>query len=392
MPSLARQVDAHVCRRLAVPGIPQRFAFPARPASIASEWFLLWSWEKRAMHLVLSRNDRSTRAEGRLSRLSAAVTPVKAMLWMLLFLAGCATTSPPTITTEGSASTDTQIKAQKAAAIPEDKRLKRKIAVGRFTNETRYGRSLLRDKEGDPLGKQALDILSNQLVSTGRFLVFERPDLARIEAEQVRIGEGNLVGVDVLVLGSITEFGRSTTGKLGFLSKTKKQLARAKVDIRLVDVRTGHLFFSTSGAGEATLESGEIAGFGSRARYDATLNDKALTAAIGETTNQLVTKLEARPWRTDILKVEGDRVFISGGERQGIHVGDELVLMREGERIKSRQTGMYITLPGQKVGQVQVISLFGDSEVNEGAVARIVQGRLGPEWSGDRIFVTELEQ
>ena len=311
---------------------------------------------------------------------------------LLISLGACAEAGPPTVKQEGSSSRDAQIEAQKAmaSALPEVKRFKRKIAIGRFSNETRYGRSLLSDPYGDPLGKQALDILSNQLVATGRFLVFERPDLAQIEMEQGRIGGGDLVGVDVLILGSITAFGRSTTGKTGFLSSTKLQLARAKVDIRLADVRTGHVFFSTSGTGEATMESGAVAGFGSRANYDATLNDKALTAAISETVNQLVTKLEARPWRTDILKVEGDRVFISGGERQGLKVGDELVIVLEGDRVKSGQSGMEITLPGQEVGRIRIISLFGDNETNQGSVAQITQGSV-PRKPGARIFVREPE-
>lgn len=313
---------------------------------------------------------------------------------MLVLATACATPGPPSVKSEGSSSRDAQQKAQAAQqqAAPEVKRLKRKIAVGRFTNETRYGRTLLRDGDDDPLGKQALDILSNRLVSSGRFLVFERPDIGKIELEQERSGEGGMIGVDVLILGSITEFGRSATGQTGFLSSTKKQLARAKVDIRLADIRTGRLFFATSGAGEATMEAGEVAGFGSRAGYDATLNDKALSAAINETVNQLVTKLEARPWRTDILKVEGDRVFISGGQRQGLQVGDELVVMREGDQIKSGQTGMTITLPGTPVGRIRIVALFGDDEANEGSVATVTQGSSGA-WGGrSSIFVTEPEQ
>ena len=309
---------------------------------------------------------------------------------LLIPLGACAVAGPPTVKHEGSSSQDAQIKAQQALALalPEVKRFKRKIAIGRFSNETRYGRSLLRDQQGDPLGKQALDILSNQLVATGRFLVFERPDLERIEMEHDRFGDGGLVGVDALVLGSITAFGRSTTGKRGFLSSTKLQLARAKVDIRLADVRTGLVFFSTNGTGEATSESGAVAGFGSSAEYDATLNDKALTAAISETVNQLVTKLEARPWRTDILKVEGNRVFISGGERQGLRVGDELVIVLEGDRIKSGQSGMEITLPGREISRIRIISLFGDTETNQGSVAEIIQGSI-PKKPYARFFVRE---
>lgn len=308
---------------------------------------------------------------------------------LLIPLAACAVAGPPTVRQEGSSSRDAQITAQQVSlALPEVKRFKRKIAIGRFSNETRYGQSLLHDQQSDPISKQALDILSNQLVATSRFLVFERPDLERIEAEQDRFGGGDLVGVDVLVLGSITAFGRSTTGKSGFLSATKLQLARAKVDIRLADVRTGHVFFSTSGTGQATMESGAVAGFGSRADYDATLNDKALAAAISETVNQLVTKLAARPWRTDVLKVEGNRVFISGGERQGLKVGDELAIVLEGEHVRSGQSGMVITLPGQEIGRIRIVSLFGDNETDQGSVAQIIRGSI-PREQEARIFVRE---
>ena len=34
--------------------------------------------------------------------------------------------------------------------------LKRKVAIGRFTNETQYAKGIFYDKENDPMGKQAL--------------------------------------------------------------------------------------------------------------------------------------------------------------------------------------------------------------------------------------------
>ena len=104
------------------------------------------------------------------------------------------------------------MEAQKEAAAinaNEPLQLKRKIAIGRMSNETTYGRSLLRDDYMDPLGKQVGDMLSTRLVNSGNFLVFERLDLARIEQERELFGaSGELVGVDTLVVGSLTEFGR----------------------------------------------------------------------------------------------------------------------------------------------------------------------------------------
>ena len=44
--------------------------------------------------------------------------------------------------------------------------LKRKVAIGRFSNETRYGQSFFVDEQNDRIGKQAMDILSTKLFET----------------------------------------------------------------------------------------------------------------------------------------------------------------------------------------------------------------------------------
>lgn len=308
----------------------------------------------------------------------------------LLLLSACATTSTPPVAVEAAIPRAQQIEAQKAAAMPQQKSFKRKIAIGRFTNETRYGRTFLTDANSDPLGKQASDMMATKLAGSNKFLVFERQDLNKIVEEQKRNGgsASDLVGVDALILGSVTEFGRSTTGKAGFLSSTKIQTARAKVEVRLADARTGHIFFTASGTGEASTESGEIAGYGSKADYDATLNDRAIAAAISDVQTALINKLEERRWRSDILKSDGRQVFISGGAKQGIKVGDTFAVMREGEKVKSAQTGFEITLPGSTVGTIKVVALFGDSETNEGAVAELASGTL-PSGATGGYFITE---
>jgi curli biogenesis system outer membrane secretion channel CsgG len=308
----------------------------------------------------------------------------------VLFATGCATTSAPQQVVSASATSAQQAEAQRQAAAIVVKTLKRKVAIGRFTNETRYGKTFLVDANNDPLGKQVSDMLSTRLVASQQFLVFERPDLDKVKAEQSIAHESGLVGVDVLVIGSVTEFGRSTTGKSGFLSGTKVQTAHAKVEVRLVDVRTGYVFFTASGAGDASTESGEIAGFGSKADYDATLNDRAIGAAITDVQNSLIAKLEERPWRTDILKVDGRQLYISGGTRQGLRVGDTLFVLKQGERVKSGQTGFDITLPAKTVGQIRITSLFGNNETDEGAVAAILSGDIS-DARKDALYVSEKE-
>ena len=49
--------------------------------------------------------------------------------------------------------------------------LKRKVAIARFSNETEYAKGAFYDKNNDPLGKQAVDILSTKLTSSGKFIL-----------------------------------------------------------------------------------------------------------------------------------------------------------------------------------------------------------------------------
>jgi curli biogenesis system outer membrane secretion channel CsgG len=293
--------------------------------------------------------------------------------------------------TESPAPKGVQVSSQDAAQRPLAARYKRKVAIARFTNETSYGRSLLNDADLDRIGKQASDMLASRLVKSGLFIVLERPDLAKIEREQIITGPGNLVGADSLIMGSVTEFGRSVSGKVGFMSSTKTQLAKAKVDIRLVDASTSHAYFSATGAGEATTEVGEIAGYGGRSEYDATLNDRAIAAAISDVIDRLVSQLSERPWRTDVLEVQDGQVFISGGARQGIKAGDELLVLEAGAKVKSAQSGFEVTLPPKQVASLRVVSTFGDTETNEGSACQVTSGSVDRA-ALRKLFVSEASR
>lgn len=259
---------------------------------------------------------------------------------------------------------------------PSRPTLKRKVAVGRFSNSTRYGKALLIEAERDPLADQAADMLTARLIDSGQFLVFERSDLEVISREQGGAGSAKLVGVDALLVGSVTEFGRRIEGKSGFLNSKTRQVASATVEVRLVDVRTGQAFFSTTGSGSASVEVGEVAGFGSRAGYDSTLNDKAISAAISDLMTNVIQKLQERRWFTDVLQVRGEQIFLSGGAAQGLKVGDALAVETRGETVTSGQSGLPITLPGHTVAHLEVTSFFGDTAESEGTVARVVQGQV----------------
>jgi curli biogenesis system outer membrane secretion channel CsgG len=295
----------------------------------------------------------------------------------IALLSGCAVQAPPIAVKEAPQAIEVQKNAQQlvAHAAPVKPILKRKIALGRITNETSYGRSLLRDSSGDPLGKQVTDLLSKSLTESGAYVVFERPDIGKLKDESSLAGTKlNIIGVDALIIGSLTEFGRKTVGQSGFVSSSKKQVAFAKVDLRVVDVTTGQVFFATSGAGESSTESASTFGFGSQAAYDGTLNDSAIRQAISEAVNRLSTEMAGRPWQTFFLSADQGQYFVSGGKSQGLRPGMLFSVQTLGAKIKSPQTGFEITLPGREIAQLRIDANFGDSEATEGSVGSLVSG------------------
>jgi len=257
--------------------------------------------------------------------------------------------------------------------------LKRKVAIARFSNETKYGKGFFTeyDENNDPIGKQAMDILSARLAETEKFILLERADIEKIKKE-LQIGDvGNLdVGADYLIVGSVSEFGRKTTSDVGIFNRSKKQTAYAKVNVRLVDVRTGQIIYSEEGEGEAYTETGTTLGIGDRAGYDSSLNDKVISAAISSLVNNLIENLLDKPWRSYILSYEDDSYIISGGKSQGIQVGDVFTVYEHGKKVKNPQTNIFIELPGKEIGKVKVLSLLGDTEQNEVAVCGKVSGEI----------------
>lgn len=244
--------------------------------------------------------------------------------------------------------------------------LKRKVAIGRFSNETQYAKGVFYDRENDPMGKQALDILSSKLASSGKFLLLERGDFASLVEECQKGGSSAAtIGADYMIIGSITEFGRKDTGKNGVFSSQKTQTVEAAVAIRLVDVSTGLIIYSDEAKGSAELTTKTTMGVGGRAGYDATLSDKAISEAIGQLVENIINKCTNSPWKTYFLSCDADATLIAGGNSQGIKEGMIFNIKTQGKKVKNPQTGIMITLPGKTVGSLKVLMTGGDTPETE---------------------------
>lgn len=217
------------------------------------------------------------------------IITVFAITSSVLLASGCATEGSRVVEVQKVNTYNTQYQGQRA-----------KLAVGKFDNRSSYMRGVFSDGV-DRLGGQAKTILITHLQQTNRFNVLDRDNLQEIKQEAGFSNTAQQIkGANYVVTGDVTEFGRKEVGDrqlFGILGRGKEQIAYAKVNLNIVDIRTSEVVYSVQGAGEYSLSNREVVGFGGTASYDSTLNGKVLDLAVREAVNNLVSALEAGAWR-----------------------------------------------------------------------------------------------
>ncbi|HEV3430582.1 MAG TPA: CsgG/HfaB family protein [Paraburkholderia sp.] len=203
---------------------------------------------------------------------------------LLIMLGGCATEASRTLPVAQVAVAATPYAGKPVA-----------VAVGKFDNRSSYMRGIFTDGI-DRLGGQAKTILITALQQSGRFNVLDRDNLEEIRQEAGFAKQAQaLKGARYVLTGDVTEFGRKEVGDqqlFGILGRGKSQVAYAKVSLNVVDTVTSEVVLSAQGAGEYSLSSREVIGFGGTQGYDSTLNGKVLDMAIQEAVNRLSERVD----------------------------------------------------------------------------------------------------
>lgn len=186
------------------------------------------------------------------------------------------------------------------------------------------------------------------------------------------------------------EFGRKTVGTQKVFSSSKEQIVEAAVNIRLVDVSTGMIVYSGEAKGEASVENKRVMGLGKTADYDATLSDKAISAAISKLVENVINKCMDSPWKAYLLNYEEGLYFVSGGASQGIESGNEFAVLEHGKRVKNPQTGIMIELPGKEVAKIRIDQTLGSNIADELSIATLIEGALDNDQL-DKYYITEIK-
>jgi curli biogenesis system outer membrane secretion channel CsgG len=274
--------------------------------------------------------------------------------------------------------------------------LKKRIAVVDFEDRAGYGHNI---------GTGLADMLVTQLVKSEKFSVIERQELTKILEEQglgmsgavtpqsaAKVGQ--LLGVELMVMGSVSEFGEKSSGiggaigKIGIGAGVSKRQARAVVDVRLVNTSTGEIVTAESAEGEESstkLDNVNIESidFGNPTYWDETLLGKASRKAIDKCVGYISKAMEKIPWEGKIIKVNDDgTVYMKPGSGGGVNAGMEFVVYSKGEEIIDPDTGLALGSEEQMVGKVKVVQDIGDGK----ACKAIVTSGMGLK-TGDVIRV-----
>lgn len=245
------------------------------------------------------------------------------------------------------------------------------------------------------IGKGISDLLVTRLVQDGTYSVIERKALDKIMAEQnfsnsdranpVSAAKlGKLLGVDAIIVGSITQFGNDNKntnvggggrnwggfGVGGFGQKKSK--AVVGLDARIVNIDTGEIMGVAEGKGESSRTSTSLLGGGGNwhgagagnidmgsSDFQNTIIGEAVKAAVDQMTTGLIAdapKIDMRTNNVDALVafVESGKVVLNVGAKAGLKVGDQLTVQRVDQEIKDPATGKVIRRMMTKLGTVKV--------------------------------------
>ena len=296
---------------------------------------------------------------------------------------------------------------------------KKRVAVLNFEYGTVKSNAQAIFGSDQDVGKGISDMLVQKLVEDGKYSVIERNALDKVLGEQnfsnsdradasTAAKIGRILGVDAIIIGSITQFGRDDQhtnvgggGFGGYGSKlgiggvgTHKAKAVVGITARLVNTSTGEILAAVTGTGESSRSGTSLIGAGAgggsgggagldmgSSNFGQTILGEAVKAAVGDAATQLDNKAAALPTVKVsvsglVADVSGNTLIINVGSKTGLKVGDTLDISRQVRTVKDPATGKVLKAITDKIGSGTVTQIDQDS-------ATVTFAGTGPVKVGD---------
>ncbi len=283
---------------------------------------------------------------------------------------------------QGCASSEVKKPAVVKPTTPTYRHLKKRIAVIDLKPGRYYGGI-------SGIEHRITDMLVTALVNSGNFTVVERNELKALMQEQA-LGQtgaitaqsaasiGSLLGVQAIVIGSVTEGGlKSSHGSLNLGNvgiKRNKISAEIAIDVRVINTSTGEIICAAASRKEKSKTglSLRISDFSktSNIDFDRTLLGKAARDAVDEVAAKISRAMSNIPWQGKIIKVSGNVVYMKPGSDAGIRVGSHFFVYHKGEALIDPDTGLPLGSEETKCAEIQVVSFVG----NKVAKANVLSG------------------
>ena len=241
--------------------------------------------------------------------------------------------------------------------------------------------------------KGVSDIVINKLVQSGRYSVIERSRLDAVLQEQNLAATGRIdpttaaqigriLGVDAVVIGSITQFDlqqRQSGGGLffGIGASTTDTDAYVKLNIRVVNTTTAEILSVAEGKGNVSQSDSSVRVLGIGGSSSTQNQQKLLTLATEKAVDEVVEilnaeagKLAASPKALPavtalVAAVVGNQVVFNKGTGDGYRPGLKLSIERVTQEIKDPATGKVIRRLSQPVGLVEIVEADAQSSVGK---------------------------
>lgn len=254
-----------------------------------------------------------------------------------------------------------------------------RLAVMDFDNKSQWG--------GYQLGQGAADILTTELVKVGKFDLYEREQLKSIIQEQ-NLGAsgrvdastaaqiGKVIGVNYIVTGAITEYGKSDSdiSGAGYFNVGKTGY-HAAVDIRIVDAVTSKIIFAETATHSKTSRNVKVMGIGGGESFNEKLATETMREAIKEVSAKIAAlDLKASappegPGKAQIADVDGAIITLNKGSNAGLKAGETYSVKRKGKVIKDPTSGKVIRVKYDTIVEIKMTTV--DSGFSE---AKVVSG------------------
>ena len=301
---------------------------------------------------------------------------------LLVVLAACAATdgtSSPPAAALAAGMTGGNAPAGAPPAVAQQTGPKKRIAVAKFDAAGNfvalYG--------GWDIGGGLAAQLTTALVESGQFIVVERAELASVLREQEMALQkivsketaaqvSRVLGAQLLVAGSVTEFDQRAgggglrlgvgTGRMGGALGGQSVNGLVGMDMRLIDTTTGQVLQShrveakMSQSGLSADINVKQVSFGGDA-FNKTVLGQATREAILQGVLFITRAMERVPWTGRVVEVAGDQVYLNAGAGAGLKPGDVFTVTAVVRELTDPDSGAVLGIVEDKRGEIEVVNV-----------------------------------